>query len=329
MPHFNKTCRILDIVGNCALIRRRKTITAPEYLRVSVPNFKSGMRLVCQGFRLSSAGQATCYANKIPGDTMNESADNLARFDRVDSPADPVISLFVIARKDIYIDGLVRVISDFPGHRVVACSNPDGDCLETFRRTPADLLLIEQSILEEHLQDATHHTLLDDFREVFPGLRFIVFGRDISDYFLHRMLRVGIRGFIDKTTTEEQLAGAIREVHDGGFWLGQKLLEQVIHSSVEVKQIIEQGIQAKIELIRETLTRRESEVLQRVLEGMTNREIADDLNLSEQSIKLHLGRLFRKFEVSNRSQLILMTFQRVSPTSDIIKQFREVLDKHR
>lgn len=261
---------------------------------------------------------------------MNESADNLARFvDRIDSGADPVISLFVIARKDIYIDGLVRVITDFSGHRVVACSNPDGDCLTEFRSTPADLLLIEQSILEEHLRSGTNLTILHDFRDAFPELRFLVFGRDISNDSLHQMLRAGIRGFIDKTTTEDQLASAIRQVHGGGFWLGQKVLEQVIHSCVEIKQIIEQGIQAKIESIRETLTRRESEVLQRILEGMTNREIADDLNLSEQSIKLHLGRLFRKFEVSNRSQLILMTFQRVSPASDIIKQFRETLDKHR
>ena len=74
------------------------------------------------------------------------------------------------------------------------------------------------------------------------------------------------------------------------------------------------------------LTRRESEVLQRVLEGMSTRDIANDLNLSEQSIKLYLGRLFRKFGVTNRSQLILMTFQRVSPGGDIIRLFRKTLD---
>ena len=153
----------------------------------------------------------------------------------------------MIAHQDIYIDGLVRVISDYPGHRVVACSNPDGNCLEEFCRTPADLLLIEQSILEEHLQSGLKDTLLDGFRNTLPGLRFIVFGRDISDDYLHRMLCAGVRGFIDSTTTEDLLANAIREVHSGGYWLGRKVLEQLINSSLEIDRIIEQGIQAKIQ----------------------------------------------------------------------------------
>jgi len=258
---------------------------------------------------------------------MSESVDKLTRFNRIRSGTEPAISLFVIAHQDIYIDGLVRVISDHPDHRVVACSNPDGNCFEEFCRTPADLLLIEQSIMEERLQDNTDDTLLDDFRNTFPGLRFIVFGRDISTDYLRRMLHAGVRGFIDITTTRDLLAHAINEVHSGGYWLGQKVLEQLIQSSVEMEQIIEQGIQDKIEAIQATLTRRESEVLQRVLEGMSTREIANDLSLSEQSIKLHLGRLFRKFEVTNRSQLILMAFQRVSPAGNIVKLFRDILDK--
>lgn len=259
---------------------------------------------------------------------MRESADSLARFNQTGSETGPAISLFVIAHKDIYIDGLVRVICDHPGHRVVACSNPDGNCLQEFCRTPADLLLIEQSILEERLQSNPNDSFLDGFRNSFPGLRCIVFGRDISSDYLCRMLRAGVRGFIDSTTTEKLLAHAIQEVHSGGYWLGRKALEQLVYSSVEMQQIIEQGIQDKIETIHDMLTRREYEVLQRVLEGLSTRDIANDLGLSEQSIKLHLGRLFKKFEVTNRSQLILMTLQRVSPVSNILGLFRKTLDIH-
>ncbi len=70
-------------------------------------------------------------------------------------------------------------------------------------------------------------------------------------------------------------------------------------------------------------------MLKYVLEGLSTRQIANELCLSEQSIKLHLGRLFKKFEVSNRSQLILMAFQRVCPASNLIQLFRKSLDKHR
>lgn len=260
---------------------------------------------------------------------MNESADNIARLNRNSSRSESAISLFVIAHQDIYVDGLVRVISDHPKHHVVACRSPEGNCFEEFCRTPADLLLIEQSIVEDRLQNNQTDDLLGNFRSTFPKLHIIVLGRDISDDYIRRMLRAGVRGFIDSNTTKDLLATAIQEVCNGGYWVGRKVLEQLIYSSVEMEQIIEQDIRDKIELIQEMLTRRESDVLQRVLEGMSTREIANDLSLSEQSIKLHLGRLFKKFEVTNRSQLILMTFQRVSPAGNIVKLFRKTPGKHR
>ena len=69
------------------------------------------------------------------------------------------------------------------------------------------------------------------------------------------------------------------------------------------------------------------EVLERVLDGMSNKEIAGQLFLSEQGVKMHLGRLFRKFGVANRAQLILIAFRRVCPFNhnlvDYLRQARE------
>jgi DNA-binding NarL/FixJ family response regulator len=68
-------------------------------------------------------------------------------------------------------------------------------------------------------------------------------------------------------------------------------------------------------------------VLRCVLDGMAAKNIAYELYISEQSVKLYLSRMFRKFEVSNHSQLILMAFQRICPANNMIQLFRWSLDK--
>jgi DNA-binding NarL/FixJ family response regulator len=259
---------------------------------------------------------------------MNESVDNIAPLNP-EKQTDRHIKLFVIANHDIYVDGLVRVISDHPAHQVVACSSPGSDCFAKFCQTPADMLLIEQSILEERLQTTPANTLFTDFKHHYPELRIIVFGHAFADAYVRRLLRAGVNGFIDSNTTQDMLATAIQEVYNGGYWVGRKVLEQLIYSSVEMEQIIEQGIHEKIHLLMDNLTARESEVMQLVLEGMSTKEIASSLYLSEQSVKLHLGRLFKKFDVSNRSQLILTALQRVCPANNLVNLFRTAVDKRR
>ena len=260
---------------------------------------------------------------------MNEiSADTLAGLSHAGEDH-RTVRIFIVANQDIYVDGLIRVISDQKDHRVVACTAHDGNCFQRFCDNPADILLIERSILETHMRDTPGKEVFREFNERFPALRIIVFGHDIAQAQVRKMLSAGVHGFIDSNMTGEMLAAAIREVYSGGYWVGRKALEELVYSVVEMDNIVEQGIRKKIAEIQDHITRREADVLKYVLEGLSTRQIAHELCLSEQSIKLHLGRLFKKFEVNNRSQLILMAFQRVCPANNLIQLFRKSLDKHR
>lgn len=236
-------------------------------------------------------------------------------------------SLFIIANQDIYVDGLTRIIADLPDIEVVKCISPDNDCHRHYAENPADILMIEQSIAYTQAAGAPAGALFEPFTRIRPDLRTIIFGHDMEDIFVRRMLSAGAHGFIDSSTTPQLLGIAINEVRDGGYWLGRSTLQHLIQAVSEMERIVEQGIADKIEDMKDKLTKRETDVLQRVLGGMSTREIAADLHLSEQSIKLHLGHLFRKFEVSNRSQLILMAFKRVCPVNNMIQLFRRSLDR--
>ena len=239
------------------------------------------------------------------------------------------IKIFLIANQAIYVDGLIRVICDHDNHNVIACVQPGDACAGRFAKQPADILLVEQSVIEEQLETFPVEGLFSNFLDKFPDLKIIIFGHDMPEPFVRSLVSAGARGFIDTSSTHEVLNAAIDEVYNGGYWVGRKALDQLIKNAVEMESIVEQGICNKIESVQDDLTKREAEVLRCVLDGMATKNIAHELCISEQSVKLYLSRMFKKFEVSNRSQLILMAFQRVCPANNMIQLFRRSLDKHR
>ena len=258
---------------------------------------------------------------------MSNPTKGLAHLDTRQYHTQKPTTLFMVANHDIYADGLARVLADQPDLDVISCTGPTRDCHSRYVEQPTDILMVEQSVVYGALEDTPLDQLFKPFMETRPDLRIIVFGHEMADTFVRRMLQAGAHGFIDSSTGPELLGTAIHEVRDGGYWLGRKSLQHLVQVVSGIDRIVEQGIADKITNMKNTLTKRESDVLQRVLEGMSTREIAEDLCLSEQSIKLHLGHLFRKFEVSNRSQLILMAFKRVCPVSNMIQLFRRSLDR--
>ncbi|GMR01170.1 MAG: hypothetical protein BMS9Abin19_0529 [Gammaproteobacteria bacterium] len=262
---------------------------------------------------------------------MGNKVYTLSNISSLDSAFDKAekIKIFLIANQAIYVDGLIRVISDHENHKVIACVQPSDSCAGRFAKNPADILLVEQSVIEEQLEHYPAEGLFSNFLDKFPDLKIIIFGHDMPEPFVRTLVSAGARGFIDTSSTHDVLNIAIEEVYNGGYWVGRKALDQLIQNAVEMENIVEQGIRNKIESIQDTLTKRESEVLRCVLDGMATKNIAHELCISEQSVKLYLSRMFRKFEVSNRSQLILMAFQRVCPANNMIQLFRRSLDKHR
>jgi DNA-binding NarL/FixJ family response regulator len=79
-----------------------------------------------------------------------------------------------------------------------------------------------------------------------------------------------------------------------------------------------EGVQSRVMALSERLTSREIEVLELIMMGLTTREIAERVFLSDQGVKAHLTTLFRKFDAKNRSQLILRALDEViSPVESI------------
>jgi DNA-binding NarL/FixJ family response regulator len=129
----------------------------------------------------------------------------------------------------------------------------------------------------------------------------ILFLTDFFDEeFIVRALQHGAEGSVLKTALATELVKAVRTIYAGEFWAQRKLLTRVVGT---LRQQLDE-LQVSLSWIQEVLTTREQEVVTWVVEGMTNKEIASRLGISEKTVKTHLQNIFRKLRVSRRVQLL-------------------------
>lgn len=233
-------------------------------------------------------------------------------------------SIFIAAKPDFSVEGLVRMLSDSTENQVVACVEPSEACWDKLRATHPDVLLLHHLSVVQPISEFFAH-----ITQAAPGVKIIVFGQQMEDAFLFNIVRAGASGYINENMSGAHLLHALREVQAGGLWVERRILEATAQAAIDVERTLEKSIIENIAAVHKLLTKRESAVFRLVLEGLATKEIAESLHLSEQSVKLHLGRIFRKFQVTNRPQLILQTFSKICPVSNVYRLIRMTLDKRR
>lgn len=105
----------------------------------------------------------------------------------------------------------------------------------------------------------------------------------------------GAKGIMLKETAIDDLINCVREVAAGGLWLPPALVEAALER--------ETGRRLQTDRISQSLTIREREVMKQVSEGLTNKEVANRLGLSEGTVKIHLHNIYEKVGVPNRTAL--------------------------
>ncbi len=110
----------------------------------------------------------------------------------------------------------------------------------------------------------------------------------------------GARGIVLKSAMTEQIAAALTAVVEGGFWVNGRRLDLLSTVLAELRTQIRQESSDRFRL-----TRREMEVVGLIVKGYSNRDIAKQFNLSEETVKRHLSNTFEKLNISTRLELAI------------------------
>ncbi len=221
----------------------------------------------------------------------------------------------IIARQDFFVDGIMRILNTATIAGNIVCVSPGEPCMRHFVGSAPDFLLIQENAKPEPFED-----FIREMVNGFPGMHLLVFGQSMSDDYLHRIIHAGAHGYFNEKMNAEHILMGLEAVSNGQYWVERHIMERFISD----RSMLD-GIQGRVRRLDDRLTQREAEVLELILQGLSTGEIAERIFLSSQGVKAHLTTLFRKFNVKNRSQLILSVLDEISPVESITGLIRESL----
>jgi DNA-binding NarL/FixJ family response regulator len=204
------------------------------------------------------------------------------------------IKILLVDDHSLFREALNRWLEGEPDLEMTGHCASVGEGIEILRRQPVDIVLLDHDLGKER----GFQFLMDARQCGFAG-RVLIVTAGMTDAESVRALDLGANGIFFKCNSPEVLAGAIRRVIGGETWLDASS----VHALVEAAKRPENSGCSR------PFTKRETQVLQGVFEGLSNKEIGARLGISESSVKAALRQLFQKTGVRTRSQLVRIALE--------------------
>jgi DNA-binding NarL/FixJ family response regulator len=185
-------------------------------------------------------------------------------------------------------EGISAMIKSQPDMELVAEASSGKEGLERFRQHRPDVTLMDL-----RLPDMNGVDTMAAIRAEFPEARIIILTTFEGDVEIQRALEAGARGYLLKSMPPKDLLDGIRQVHAGKKRIPPEIVAQLAEH-----------------LSDETLTVREVEVLRQVAGGNRNRDIAEHLFISEETVKVHVKHVMEKLGASDRTEAVAIAIRR-------------------
>jgi DNA-binding NarL/FixJ family response regulator len=184
--------------------------------------------------------------------------------------------------------GISAMVKSQPDMELVAEASTGKEGIERFRQHAPDITLMDL-----RLPDMNGIEAMATIRAEFPEARVIILTTFEGDVEIQRALEAGARGYLLKSMPPKELLDGIRQVHAGK----KRIPAEIVAHLAE-------------HLSDETLTVREVEVLRQVAGGNRNRDIAEHLFISEETVKVHVKHVMDKLGASDRTEAVAIALRR-------------------
>jgi len=198
------------------------------------------------------------------------------------------IRVLVVEDHNVVRQGLVALLNLVEGIQVVGEAADGAEAIAQFRKHHPDVTLIDL-----RLPRMGGVEVIQRVRGETPQARFVVLTTYDGDEDIYRALKGGAKAYLLKGMTTDELIATIREVHAGKSHIPPAIAERLAER-----------------VGTEDLTPRESEVLEQIVSGKSNKEIASALDISEATVKTHINTLLSKLGVTDRTQAATAAIRR-------------------
>ena len=198
------------------------------------------------------------------------------------------IRVFSVDDHPLLREGIAALVNSQPDMELIAQASTGAEAVQVFKQHEPDVTL-----LDLRLPDMSGIDTLIAIRTEFPEARIIMLTTFEGDVEIQRALQAGARGYLLKNMPPSELLDVIRHVHAGKKRIPPEIASQLAEH-----------------LSDETLTEREVEVLKEVANGNRNRNIAEKLFISEETVKVHIKHIMEKLGATDRTQAVAIGVRR-------------------
>jgi DNA-binding NarL/FixJ family response regulator len=201
------------------------------------------------------------------------------------------VQVFILAENRLLREALTRILNKKSDICVVGAAAFSPNIVEQISAAAPDVLLSDSAALA-----LSHLRLVSEVRSAIPGLKVVMIGMDAEPETFLRAVRDGIVGYVLKDASAMEVAATVRAVANGEAVCPPQLCLALFEQEAK-RNAHPAAFVLKHNL---GLTRREQQLVHMISGGLTNKEIAGQLNLSEQTVKNHIHRLLRKLGAHDR-----------------------------
>jgi DNA-binding NarL/FixJ family response regulator len=206
----------------------------------------------------------------------------------------------IVAADPLRSLGLVAILEEALGAEVVPVEL-EAVFADAPTDAPIDALLLDSRSSLDGLTD-----LIARLRKERPTVKLVAMGPPLDPEDVQAIIGAGAKGYLAETAGESEIRMAMEVVLDGSIWAPRKVLARLIDAGGAAAGA---GTAASGDSIEQLMTPREQDVLQLLMEGRSNRDIALAMGIDEVTVKAHLGRMLRKTRSSNRVELTLRAIE--------------------
>ena len=205
------------------------------------------------------------------------------------------ISLAIVEDLDVVRNGLKDFISLSTDFLVVGSYKSGEEALQKLPETKPDIV-----IMDINLPGMNGIECIRQVKDKSPGTQFMMFTVYENDEKVFEALKAGASGYLLKNTGLLQIAESVKELHEGGSPMSANIARKMVN--------LVRGDTDKKTRFLDLLSPREKEILQLLAKGLLYKEIAEQLNITTGTVRIHIHKIYEKLHVQNRTEAINKAF---------------------